>query len=63
MLCPYSRPLLPDAPLLHALEQARGKGCDDYPIRVRWFCARRQPLLRHPTMEQTLGERRRNADL
>ena len=43
-------------PWLHALEQARGKGRDDYPIRVRWFCARLQPLLRHPTMEQTLAE-------
>jgi len=48
--------LLPDARLLDALEQARGKGRNDYPIRVLWFCALLQPLLRHQTMEQTLAE-------
>ena len=54
---------LPDAPLLAALQQNRGRGRDDYPLRVLWFCALLQPLLRHPTMELTLAELRRNADL
>ena len=54
---------LPDAPLRAALQQNRGRGRDDYPLRVLWFCAVLQPLLRHPTMELTLAELRRNADL
>ena len=55
--------LLPDGPLLDALCAARGKGRNEYPIRALWFCAILQPLLRHTTMEQTLAELRRNADL
>jgi hypothetical protein len=55
--------LLPDGPLLEALRAARGKGRNEYPIRTLWFCALLQPLLRHTTMEHTLAELRRNADL
>ncbi len=54
---------LPDGRLLEALSRHRGKGRNTYPIRALWFCALLQPLLRHTTMEQTLGELRRNADL
>ncbi len=54
---------LPDGTLLEALQQWRGKGRNDYPIRVLWFCALLQPLLRHPTMNLTLEELRRNMDL
>ena len=54
---------LPDGPLLEALQQSRGRGRNDYPLRVLWFCALLQPLLRQPTMELTLAELRRNADL
>jgi hypothetical protein len=54
---------LPDEPLLEALRSSRGKGRNEYPVRVLWFCAMLQPLLRHTTMEQTLGELRRNNDL
>jgi hypothetical protein len=54
---------LPDGRLLEGLEQNRGRGRDDYPLRVLWFCALLQPLLRHPTMSLTLDELRRNADL
>jgi hypothetical protein len=32
-------------------------------VRVLWFCALLQPLLRHTRMEQTLAELRRNPDL
>jgi len=54
---------VPDGPLLEALNDNRGKGRNDYPVRRLWFCALLQPLLRHTTMEQTLAELRRNADL
>lgn len=54
---------LPDGPLLDALQHHRGKGRNEYPVRRLWFCALLQPLLRHTTMEQTLAELRRNADL
>jgi hypothetical protein len=54
---------LPDARLLEALIASRGKGRDDYPIRVLWFCALLQPLLRHPTLRLTLAELERNQDL
>lgn len=54
---------LPDERLLRALETARGHGRNDYPVQTLWFCVLLQPLLRRPTMEQTLGELRRNADL
>ncbi len=54
---------LPDGALLEALREYRGNGRDDYPVRVLWFCALLQPLLRHPTMRLTLEELRRNADL
>jgi hypothetical protein len=54
---------LPDGALLDALRTHRGKGRNRYPVRCLWFCALLQPLLRHTTMEQTLAELRRNADL
>jgi hypothetical protein len=54
---------LPDGPLLEALQDHRGRGRNDRPIRVLWFCTVLQRLLRHPTMRLTLAELRRNADL
>jgi hypothetical protein len=55
--------LLPDGPLLEALGHQRGKGRDEYPVRTLWFCVLLQPVLRHPTLELTLAELRRNAEL
>jgi hypothetical protein len=55
--------LLPDGRLLDALQTHRGRGRNDRPIRVLWFCTVLQRLLRHPTMRLTLDELRRNADL
>ena len=55
--------VLPDGRLLEALEQNRGRGRDDCPVRRSWFCVLLQRVLRHPTMELTLAELRRNADL
>jgi hypothetical protein len=49
--------------LLEALQANRGRGRNDRPIRVLWFCAVLQRLLRHPTMRLTLEELRRNPDL
>jgi hypothetical protein len=54
---------LPDGALLEALQQHRGKGRDDCPLPVLWFCVVLQRLLRHPTMRLTLDELRRNQDL
>ena len=54
---------LPDTRLLEALRVWRGKGRNDVPIRVLWFCVVLQRLLRHPTMRLTLDELRRNQDL
>jgi hypothetical protein len=54
---------LPDGPLLAALAAQRGRGRNDYPVSSMWFCALLQPLLRHPTMQLTLDELKRNADL
>ena len=55
--------LLPDGKLLEALVEHRGKGRNDCPVRVLWFCVVLQRLLRHPTMRLTLEELSRNADL
>ena len=54
---------LPDGRLIDALQQRRGKGRNDCPVRVLWFCVVLQRLLRHPTMRLTLDELRRNQDL
>jgi len=54
---------LPDGQLLEALRVHRGKGRNDCPVRVLWFCVVLQRLLRHPTMRLTLAELRRNQDL
>jgi hypothetical protein len=54
---------IPDAPLLHALQQRRHNGCDTYPVRVLWGVLLLSILLRHTTTEACLEELRRNAPL
>jgi len=54
---------VPDAPLLTALHVWRGKGRDDYPIRVLWGTLRLSILLRHPSLEACLADLHRNAAL
>ncbi|OWK34375.1 transposase [Fimbriiglobus ruber] len=54
---------IPDAPLLHALQQRRHRGCDTYPVRVLWGVLLLAILLRHTTTEACLEELRRNAPL
>jgi hypothetical protein len=55
--------LIPDARLLESLRRARGRGRDDYPVQVLWGALLLTILLRHPTIEATLGELGRNAEL
>ena len=54
---------LPDAPLLNALHAYRGKGRDDYPIKVLWSVYLLRILFRHPTMTAMLEELHRNPAL
>jgi hypothetical protein len=55
--------LIPDEALLISLEQARGKGRDDYPVRTLWGVLVLSIALRHPTIEHCLCELRRNESL
>jgi hypothetical protein len=55
--------LLPDQHLLAALRAYRGKGRNDYPVRVLWRVHVTRYLLRHPTMEACLAELGRNPAL
>jgi Transposase DDE domain/Transposase domain (DUF772) len=54
---------LPDAKLLESLRTARGKGRNDYPVRVLWGVEILRIALRHMYMEDCLAELRRNAGL
>ncbi len=55
--------VLPDAKLLNALHAYRGKGRDDYPIKVLWAVYLLRILFRHPTMTAMLEELHRNPAL
>jgi len=54
---------LPDEALLEGLKQARGKGRDDYPVRILWGVVVLTIALRHRDLEACLGELRRNPSL
>ena len=54
---------VPDGALLEGLRQARGRGRDDYPVRVLWGVVILTIALRHSAMESCLDELRRNSDL
>jgi hypothetical protein len=54
---------IPDAPLLHALQQRRHKGCDTYPITALWGVLLLSIILRHTSIEATLEDLQRNAAL
>jgi hypothetical protein len=54
---------VPDERLLASLQAARGKGRDDYPVRVLWGVVLLTPLLRHTSFEACLAELRRNEGL
>jgi len=54
---------IPDAPLLHALQQRRHNGCDTYPVTVLWGVLLLSIILRHTAITDCLEELRRNAAL
>lgn len=54
---------VPDDDLIASLETARGKGRDDFPVRVLWRVIVLAVALRHHTLEGFLAELRRNESL
>ena len=54
---------LPDEDLLRALEQRRGRGRDDYPIRAMWRALIAGIVFQHVSVESLLRELRRNPAL
>ncbi len=54
---------LPDEDLLRALEQLRGRGRDDYPIRAMWRALIAGIVFQHVSVESLLRELRRNPAL
>lgn len=54
---------LPDEELMEKLEQERGKGRDDYPIRAVWNSILAGVVYQHPSIESLRRELRRNAQL
>jgi len=55
--------IIPDGKLLLSLEEARGKGRNDYSLRTLWGVLVLSIALRHPTIEACLAELRRNESL
>ena len=55
--------VIPDGRLLTSLENRRGKGRNDYPLRTLWGVLVLSIALRHQTIEACLGELRRNESL
>lgn len=54
---------LPDEELMRTLEQERGKGRDDYPIRAVWNSIVAGIVFQHPSIESLRRELARNAQL
>lgn len=54
---------IPDGPLLESLQQARGKGRDDVPLRTAWGVLVLSVALRHPSIDHCLAELKRNESL
>ena len=55
--------VIPDDAMLESLNQARGKGRNDYPLSVLWGVLVLSIALRHPNIEACLAELRRNESL
>lgn len=53
----------PDERLLSGLRQHRGRGRNEYPVQVLWGVLLLRIILRHMTVEATLGELQRNPGL
>ena len=54
---------LPDEPLMYALEEKRGKGRDDYPVRAVWNSILAGVAFSHETIESLRREMQRNGQL
>lgn len=54
---------VPDAKLLESLRSWRGRGRNDCPVATAWGVVLLTIALRHPHIEATLGELRRNPEL
>lgn len=54
---------LPDEALLDGLQRARGRGRDDYPVRVPWGVTVLAALCRHVWLNDCLAELHRNPTL
>lgn len=54
---------VPDSKLLRSLDDARGRGRDDYPVHVLWGVILLTASLRHPSIQACLDELARNAAL
>ena len=55
--------VLPDEKLVSLLEQKRGKGRDDYPIRPMWNALLAGVVFQHKNAAELLRELRRNGEL
>ncbi len=54
---------LPDGPLMKRLEQRRGRGRDDYPVRAIWNSVLAGIVFQHPSIESLRRELGRNGQL
>ncbi len=54
---------LPDEELMQAIEEDRGCGRDDYPVRVMWNLLIAGIVYQHPSTESLIRELKRNAQL
>jgi hypothetical protein len=54
---------LPDARLVQYLEEMRGRGRDDYPVRAMWNAVLAGVVFQHPSIESLLRELARNPAL
>jgi hypothetical protein len=55
--------VLPDDEFVSLLEQRRGKGRDDYPVRPMWNAMLAGVVFQHPSAASLLRELRRNGEL
>ncbi len=55
--------VIPDEPLLDSLQQTRGKGRNNVPLRTAWGILVLSVALRHPSIDHCLAELKRNESL
>ena len=55
--------VLPDEPLMRKLEELRGKGRNDYPIRATWNAVLAGIVFQHPSVASLRRELLRNGEL